>query len=638
MPSQRKGVVLQMMASTYLRSWQQQARRWAVRPGVQVGGKGALCVSCGVLFSGAALGGVAQPLVMGVAGSLRGWWAALTCLGAAAGYPLFWGKAGIQGVVWAGLGLLLSFLPERLRQEQPLLPGALAAFFTAAVGLGFQIIYKEALSFPLYLLRVGTAAGATGLFTALRIRQDPFLYALGAGVGVLAVARVGPGFLKLGYVAAGMLGAAGPLTWGAMAGLGLDLGGGVPISMTGALCLGCFLRLVPVSFRWYRWLTPALGWGILTALTGEVYLQPLPGLLLGGLTASLLPPRPDVTYRRGETGVVQVRLELTAEVMGTMQRLLLQTREPEIDREALVTQVRRRACGGCSARGSCREQERLSPMHLEEPGTFLCRKPGKIQGELRRGQEQLRRICGDRHRRAEYRSALTQQYQFLGRYLRSLSDQLPRRGDRPRARYRVEVSARSKKKEWANGDRCLAFPGAGCRYYVLLSDGMGTGLGAAETGEEAAGLIRQMLSAGFPAEYALRSLNSILTLRGQAGAAALDLAEIRLDAGKITLYKWGAAPSYVLKRTGAEKIGTATPPPGIRVEDTREAVVRLSLHRGEALILVSDGAEIGECLRRIGAGSERTPGELAQKLLEESFCGEDDATVAVIRLLHLEPS
>ena len=57
-----------------------------------------------------------------------------------------------------------------------------------------------------------------------------------------------------------------------------------------------------------------------------------------------------------------------------------------------------------------------------------------------------------------------------------------------------------------------------------------------------------------------------------------------------------------------------------------------SLRRGEMLILVSDGAEVGEILRRGNVGP-MPPGELAQWLLEKSDAGgEDDATVAVLRL------
>ena len=112
-----------------------------------------------------------------------------------------------------------------------------------------------------------------------------------------------------------------------------------------------------------------------------------------------------------------------------------------------------------------------------------------------------------------------------------------------------------------------------------------------------------------------------------------DLLELSLDTGKATLYKWGAPASWVLRRTGPEKIGTAGPPPGLAVEEARETVDRLSLRRGEALILCSDGIN-GEELFRCCRETPGIPfGALAQELLKAagSLKG-DDATVAAVRL------
>ena len=170
---------------------------------------------------------------------------------------------------------------------------------------------------------------------------------------------------------------------------------------------------------------------------------------------------------------------------------------------------------------------------------------------------------------------------------------------------------------------------------MLLCDGMGTGLGAAREGDSAAGYLRQMLLIGFPAEHALRSLNSILVLKGKGGAVTMDLAEMDLGTGKATLYKWGASPSWILKKKGAEKIGTATPPPGLSLSGTREESVQLSLRGGEVLILLSDGVEAGETLRRMEHVREMPPGELAQAVLNAGCSGDDDATVAVICLQKL---
>jgi hypothetical protein len=264
---------------------------------------------------------------------------------------------------------------------------------------------------------------------------------------------------------------------------------------------------------------------------------------------------------------------------------------------------------------------------------FSCRKRGRVLLELRRSQDQYRAIRADRDRQQEYRHAVIQQYRFLCDYLRDLSDQLPKRGKPVGQHYRPEVAVCSAGLEAANGDRCLWFAGTQCRYYILLCDGMGTGIGAEAEGKTAAGLLKRLLTAGYPADYALRSLNSLCALRSRAGAVTVDLLELDLETGKGFLYKWGAAPSYLISGSVAEKIGTAGPPPGLSVTDCRETVYRLSLRRGETLLLVSDGVGEEEVLRRCVAMAGASSGELARILLTCSqLGGEDDATVVTVAL------
>jgi len=360
---------------------------------------------------------------------------------------------------------------------------------------------------------------------------------------------------------------------------------------------------------------------------------PLAGMVLGGAFGAVLPPKPQIAHRRGETGVAQVRLELSAEVLSATQQMILEMKPPPIDREAILERARQQACSGCTLRRTCAQQRGFSPELLENPLEADCRKQGRLVPELRRAGQQLRTLQADRKRQEEYREALAQQYRFLSMYLRNLSDRLPRRAEYPKAEFRMELSMRSRSREEANGDRCFAFSGSDCRYFVVLCDGMGTGLGAAQEGQSAGKLLRQMLTAGFPAEHALRSLNSLLILQAKAGAVSVDLAEISLESGIVHIYKWGAAPSWVLHRHGTEKIGTATPPPGISVESTQMAVEKLSLRRGEVLMLVSDGVD-AQLLRGLSDVSPDAPlGGLAVKVLEQSSeSGADDATVALIRL------
>lgn len=620
-----------MMATveSSLRKLGRQMRRWAMDSRIQGMATAGACGGGGFLLSAAGLQGGCQPLAMGLILAMTGWRAVVMALGAAVGYRVFWGNAGFQGMVWAGAGCLLSLLGNGLLSRQVLLVPGLAGVITAVTGLTFLFFRQEG-TFPLFLLRVLLAPVAALFFRRAVLRRDALTDWIGGSLAVLALAGVGISSL-LGYLVLGVLGVWSSFPGAVLAAVGLDLMGITPVPMAAVASVTWFARLLPFRYRWMRYLVPGAACLGIMGLCGVWDPRPLPGLILGGLLGYCLPPRPDAIHRRGQTGIAQVRLEMTAGVLAYTQRLLLETQEPPIDEDALLQRAVDRTCAVCVIRSDCRERHRLNPEILHAPEAFTCRRPSPLREELQWSRERLRLLQADRQRRQEYRSALVQQYQFLSVFLRQLSDQLPRHGERRRAVYRVEVSARSRGKGQTNGDRCMAFAGTDLRYYVLLCDGMGTGLGAAQEGQSAGQLLRQMLTAGFPPEHALRSINSILTLRGQAGAVTVDLAEIRLDSGKATLYKWGAAPSWLLKASGAEKIGTATPPPGICVADTRELVIRLSLRRGEMLILVSDGVQAGECLRR-GSVGPVAPGELAQWLLEECRLDDDDATAAVLRL------
>ena len=109
--------------------------------------------------------------------------------------------------------------------------------------------------------------------------------------------------------------------------------------------------------------------------------------------------------------------------------------------------------------------------------------------------------------------------------------------------------------------------------------------------------------------------------------------------GKVVLYKWGAPSSYLVTGADTIKVGTAVPPPGLSVTDGREISQRLSLRRGETLILLSDGAGGEDAVHRIWSEAGKPAGELAAKILESGQADSaDDATVAVVRLMPLNAS
>ena len=628
---------------TYARRWRAGTKKLMADPRIRILGTAAVHFFGGMLVSAASLVRHCQPLAMGLLCAFTGWQAVAMALGSCAGYLMFWGSAGYQGVLWIGLALPVALILGRRQivHESVYLMSAIGALIVSASGLFFQIFLQDKTPVAVYLLRILLGAVSARLFYLVRDRRNPVADWLAEGIGVLALAQIAPvAGLSLGFVAAGLLGAGGALPAAALAGLALDISQITTTPMTGVLCLSYLCRMIPFGRKWIPYAAPAAAYIMVMKLGGFPDFLPALGLAAGGTAAIFLPPKPDVHYRRGETGMAQVRLELMANVLAQTQKLLVESPGAPVDEEAVLLRAQERACGGCPCRKTCRERlETLPRQLLHRPMMdtaslpLSCKKPGRLILELRRGQEQLRAIKADRERQAEYRAAVVQQYQFLSLFMQELSDQLPRRVRGLSPKFQVEVAMKSCSREMDNGDRCLWFTGTQCRYYVLLCDGMGTGIGASQEGQSASSLLRQMLTAGFPAEHALRSLNSLLALRGSAAAVTIDLAEIRLDTGRVAVYKWGAAPSYLLSDGLADKIGTAGPPPGLSVTEGRETVERLSLRRGEVLVLLSDGVD-GECVRKGNVmHTQLPPEELAAEILERGTASaDDDATVVVIRL------
>ena len=627
---------------SYVRRGKHILRRWVVDPRVHILLRVGGYLAAGFALSAASLGQGMLPLPLALVCACGGWSAVLSALGGAAGYQFFWDAQ--QPLVWLAAGLCAALIlgERRISRDTPLLLPAIAGLIVASVGVLFQTLSMEDSPIALYLIRVVLAAGAAWLFAQVRKGRNPVLEWLVCGLGVLALVQIAPvGWLSLGFFAAGALAVVGAFPAAAIAGLALDLAQVTPVPMTAVLVLAYLIRLLPRPLGWVGRLAPGITYLLVMWLCDAWDLLPLPALLCGGVVGGFLPVPGKIAHRRGETGAAQVRLELASGVLSQTQQLLIEAPEVPVDEDALIARAAERACGNCPNRKGCKDTQRIGmlpglllhkPLLQTDELPIVCRKSGRFLAELHRSQEQLRSIRADRERQREYRAAVIQQYQFLSEFLRELSDGLSRRTEQP-AMYSAQVAVFGNRPEEENGDRCLRFSGTEGRYYVLLCDGMGTGLGAVQEGREAGTMLRRLLSAGYPAEYALRSINSICALRDRAGAVTIDLAEIYLNSGKVNLYKWGAVASYLISGVGAERIGAATPPPGLSVTDYRESTDRLSLRRGQLLVMVSDGIGETEALRCCMNGVGKTPGEIAAALLSAGQLGGiDDATVVVISL------
>jgi len=177
--------------------------------------------------------------------------------------------------------------------------------------------------------------------------------------------------------------------------------------------------------------------------------------------------------------------------------------------------------------------------------------------------------------------------------------------------------------------------------HLVLSDGMGSGGGAAVDSTMAAALITRMLEAGMSYPSALHLVNSALTVKGgEESLATVDGARLDLYTGKLELYKAGAAPTVVVREGKGIEIDSASLPAGILCGvDFERSEVALGV--GDMVILLSDGATTqgtGWIARMAVEEKPRDLNEFCKKIaataqLRRGDGREDDITVLCCRLV-----
>ena len=193
--------------------------------------------------------------------------------------------------------------------------------------------------------------------------------------------------------------------------------------------------------------------------------------------------------------------------------------------------------------------------------------------------------------------------------------------------------------KWCGDSFDSFFDGKG-RFYMILSDGMGTGKRAAADSVMCSSLSSILLRAGYPTECILRVVNSAMLVRsGEESIATLDIAVMDLYTGEVCFYKAGASHSVVLKHKKLLKVAKPSLPVGILGEVKFEQI-SLSVSDGDAVVLMSDG--VGEetlpYWKTILDGNDNLSGkELADKLTKSAHLhadknSPDDITVVVAKV------
>ncbi|BAC12030.1 stage II sporulation protein E [Oceanobacillus iheyensis] len=192
--------------------------------------------------------------------------------------------------------------------------------------------------------------------------------------------------------------------------------------------------------------------------------------------------------------------------------------------------------------------------------------------------------------------------------------------------------------------------GAG-KFAMAISDGMGNGKRAREESMETLRLLQQILQSGIKEKVAIKSINSILSLRTtEEMFATLDLSVIDLHDAHAQFVKIGSTPSFIRRGANMIKIEASNLPIGI-IKEFDVEIVKEQLLPDDLLIMMSDGIFDGPqhvenidlwLKRKIKEMDTADPQEIADLLLEEVIrtrSGEiiDDMTVLVAKVKKNTP-
>lgn len=176
-------------------------------------------------------------------------------------------------------------------------------------------------------------------------------------------------------------------------------------------------------------------------------------------------------------------------------------------------------------------------------------------------------------------------------------------------------------------------------YLAAISDGMGSGSAARRESSQAVDLLADLVTCGFRLDEAADCVNRLLLLReGGENYATLDAILFDPMNGTMSIAKHGAPPCWLLRGGKVSTLYAEALPVGI-VEEAKTAVCTVKMRRGDAVVMMSDGAAdaFGE---ELAASIEENAGREEPKLCAELLAGlasglsggRDDCSVIVAHI------
>ncbi|MBQ8176304.1 MAG: SpoIIE family protein phosphatase [Oscillospiraceae bacterium] len=196
-------------------------------------------------------------------------------------------------------------------------------------------------------------------------------------------------------------------------------------------------------------------------------------------------------------------------------------------------------------------------------------------------------------------------------------------------------------REDTSGDSDVFFRDGFGNVYLLISDGMGSGVRAAVESCMTVSLMTRIIRAGLGINAAVRLINLLLlTKSADESFATVDLMKLNLFSGRAEIIKLGAAQTFIKSNGTVKTVESWSTPVGI-VSTVEISKRNILLSDGDEVVMITDGIN-EECfprVRELMLSMGITPQDCAERIIAsaESFvqsknCHKDDKTVCVVKL------
>ena len=191
-----------------------------------------------------------------------------------------------------------------------------------------------------------------------------------------------------------------------------------------------------------------------------------------------------------------------------------------------------------------------------------------------------------------------------------------------------EVALETSRYKNVNGDNTDTFVHNGC-FYLLLSDGMGTGSLAAAESRTVVSMAKSLITTGVSVKTAIDIINLSLNLKGGGEtSASLDILCADLFTGQCVITKAGAGVSIVMETSGISRHYGDSLPLGI-VRDVKAVECRFTVRAKDSIVMMSDG--VGVVTGDIKNMYTQSCNQIAENIVKMNNTA-DDKTVAVVKL------